>query len=342
MLRKIVPILLAAMFVVMGITVFNITRQDKQNLSGELWVKRSPQITSITLYDNDNGDLSSPVPTDELTPFDEMTLVINITFPDDGYLYSVDVVFYHNLVGLNAPDNTSHHATYHWDRDIGDWSVSPSGTTWDVDTQNSSVPTDKISGDDQIILVFTPSKIARYSSTGNWVIYVKITDLDNPTLLYGESELTSRKCKFYLEMSVDSTNFGFGYVPPGCENVSFNYTGGINITVITNYYWNLKLNATGWYNDTGHLIVNFSEFDSLLADDDPTCNETKASETGLEPVWVKPGWSDPNYPSGWFNLAPSTDDITGTLIRLYLFVTLPSDIPYGHYTTTLSIITEQH
>jgi len=332
--KKIVGVLLVAMFVVVALTTFYVSYQDeKQNLSGYVKVKHSPNITAIELFDDD--DRGTTTPTSELTPNDEMTIRITVDLIDPTEIYSVDVVIYHNLAGFTAPDNASHHATIHWDKDVGSWSISPSGTTWDVDGINSSVPLGTQVGTIHIYVVFTPGKIARYSATGNWVIYAKVTDTDNPTLLYDEDQLTGLNCKYYLEMHVDAVAFDFGSVPPGCTNVSFNYTGGINVSVITNYWWRLTLNATGWYNTTDDLVVDFSTFDSILADDDPIPDEAPSSETGLAPFWVKPSGS---Y---WDSLSPPTDDLIGTVIHLYLFVTLPSDIDPGDYHTTLSVITAQ-
>lgn len=335
-MKKKVGIFLVAMFVVVALTTFHISyQQQKQNLSGYVKVKHSPNITAIELFDDEDGGTTTP--TNELTPYDEMTIRITVELIDPAEIYSVDVVIYHNLAGFTAPDNASHHATIHWDKNVGTWSISPSGTTWDVDGVNSSVPLGIQTGTIYIYVVFTPGKIARYSATGNWVIYANVTDSDNPTLLYDESELTNLNSKYYLEMYVDAAAFDFGSVPPGCTNVSFNYTGGINITVITNYWWRLQLNATGWYNasNPSQLVVNFSLFDSILADDDPIPDELTGSETGLAPFWVKPSGS---Y---WDSLSPPTDDIVGTVIHLYLFVTLPTDIQPGDYVTTLSIVTSQ-
>jgi len=329
--RKITPILLVAMFIAVGLTVFKVTHQDeKQNLDGELWVKRAPNVTDIELFDDEDGGTTTP--TTELTPNDEMTIRITVEFYDPTEIYSVVVILYHDSVTRDSPDDPALHATIIWSKTTGTWTLSPSPSTWQLDTDNSSVPLGTLVGTQYIYVVFTPGKVARYSNVGNWVIYAKVTDADNPSALYGEREEPGYNCKYYLEMTVDSTNFGFGSVPPGCTNISFNYTGGINITVISNYWWRLTLNATGWYNNTGYLTVNFSEFDSLLADDDP--NAVEATDSGiLAPMWVRP------VGSYWDHLDPTPD--SGTLIHLYLFVTLPSDIPYGHYTTTMSIITSQ-
>ena len=341
--RKIVPILIAAMFVGLAFLAFGTTLQQtsKQNLTGELRVKPKPEVKNVWLFYDDNGGQTSP--STELTPNDEMTLIIELNFSDSGgYIHNLTVIFYFdgtdysgNPVTVDSSDNPAFHATYVWDNATGNWTVSPSPSTWAIDYQNSSGPADlgvNISGLKNITLVFTPGKTARFTTLGNWTIFVEVTDQDNPDLLYGTYNQTGYDCRFYLEMSIDATAFSFGHVPPGCENVSFNYTGGINITMITNDYWNITFNATGWY-DGGVLVVNFSEFNSLLVDDDPVALE--ATETGLNPMWIKPSGVT------WGSLQPPVDDINGRILRIWLFVTLPSDIPPGHYTTTLSITTSQ-
>ena len=339
--KKIIPIIMVVLFVGMALLVFNNTQQQqKHDLNGHVRVKHPPNITAIELFDDEDGGTTTP--TTELTPFDEMTIRVAVDLVDPAEIYSVDVYIYHSLVGLSAPDNASHHATIHWDKDTGTWTISAGASvTWAVDGVNSSVPLGlQGPGTIYIFVVFTPGKITRYSNVGNWVIGVNVTDADNPNLIYDYDELTGLDCRFYLETSVDASAFDFGTVAQGCTNVSFNYTGGINISVIVNYWWYLKLNATGWYNDSRmypeNLTVNFTEFNSLLADDDDSA--TEAAETGLSPFWVRP-----TYPSGipWDHLSPPDNDNTGTVIHLYLFVSLPSDIPFGDYYTLLSIVIAQ-
>lgn len=332
-MRKLVGILMIAVFVGLALTTLHmVLTEQKQDLSGYVRVKRSPIVQAIELFYDDDGGTTSP--SNELTPMDEMTIRITVNFTDPGYIYSVKVIIYYDLAGIDASDNASHHVTIYWSSVTGTWSLSTGGsTTWALDTQNSSVPDYQITGVDYIYVVFTPGKITRYSSTGNWVIYANVTDQDNPNLLYGENSLTGINCRYYLEMSVDATAFNFSSVPPGAANVSMSSPRSINITVISNYWWYLQLNATGWYNKSNptQLVVNFTEFNSLLADDDP--NPEEATETGLNPMWVRPSGSL------WQYLSPTPE--AGTLIHLYLFVTLPSDIPYGEYITTLSVVTGQ-
>lgn len=328
---KKIGIFLIAMFAFMAITSFYLTTQAKQNLTGSVSVKRAPIVEAIELFDDDDG--GTTIPTTELTPMDEMTIRITVNFTDPGYIYSVKVIIFYDAVGVDAPDNASHHVTISWYSGGGGWSLSAGGsTTWALDTTNSSVPTYQISGIDYIYVVFTPGKIARYSATGNWVIYANVTDSDNPNLLYGENNVTGYNCRYYLEFSVDATTFDFGKVPPGVTNASMISPSSINVTVISNYYWNLTLNATGWYNASNptQLIVDFSLFNSLLADDDPYAEEATDSGT-LIPKWIKPTGTS-------WQLDPTPED--GTVVHIYLFVTLPSDIPYGDYVTTLSIIVE--
>lgn len=330
LLKKLTGIILVAALVGLAISTLYISLGLSQNLTGSVRVKRSPVITAIELFSDDNGGTTTP--TNELTPIDEMTIRITVNFQDPGYIYSVKVIIYHNFVGISAPDNASHHVTIFWSSVTGTWTLSAGGsTTWAIDTANSYVPTGQISGTDYIFVVFTPGKITRYSSTGNWVIYANVTDRDNPSVLYGENSLTGLNCRYYLEMSVDATSFDFGSVPPGAANISLYSPRCINVTVISNYWWFLQFNATGWYNasNPSQLVVDFTQFNSLLADDDP--NPTERTETGLSPIWIRPTDSIWNY------LSPTPE--AGTIIRLYLFVTLPSDIPYGTYVTTLTITT---
>jgi len=330
-LRKIVGILIIAVFVGLAVSALYMSlSEQKQNLSGYVRVKRAPIIEAIELFDDDNGGTTTPA--SELTPMDEMTIRITVNFTDPGYIYSVKVIIYYDLAGLTAPDNASHHVTIYWSSVTDTWTLSAGGsTTWALDTKNSSVPLYQISGIDYIYVVFTPGKITRYSATGNWVIYANVTDQDNPNLLYGENSLSGLNCRYYLEMSIDAASFNFSSVPPGATNVSLAYPNAINITVISNYWWYLQLNATGWYNKSNptQLVVNFTQFNSLLADDDP--NPQEVAETGLDPMWVRPSGSI------WQYLDPTPE--AGTVIHLYLFVTLPSDIPYGEYITTLSVVT---
>lgn len=341
-MKKKVGILIVAMFVAVALTTFQISyQQQRQDLTGTLQVKQPPRVENVWLFSDDNGGTTTS--STELTPYDEMTLVIELNFSDPGYVYNLTIIFYFsgtdydgNPINVTSPDNPAFHATYVWDNATGNWTVSPSPSTWAIDYQNSSGVADlgtQISGLRNITLVFTPGKTARFTTNGNWTIYVKVTDQDNPDLLWGENSFSGYNARFYLEMTVDATAFDFGVLPPRCENISFNYTGGINVTVIVNDYWNITFNATGWYNETGALIVNFTEFNSLLVDDDSVAEETV--ETGLPPMWVN------QLGATWGNLRPPTDDINGITISFWLFVTLPADIPSGKYSTTLSVITSQ-
>ena len=280
----------------------------------------------MTLFSDDNGGTTTTTST--LTPQDEMTLMINVTDPDGlNTLESVEVIIYHSSVGVSGTDDPVFHVSITW-TSSGGWAISPNSSTWALDTVNSSVPTTGTSG--AIFVVFTPGKATRYSSTGEWTIYAKVTDSQGQ---YGENSLTSLNVAFYAELTVTTTSFNFGLVGPGVQNASLQdpSSGYITITVIANGNFGIKITGDGWYNSTDYLVVSFDSFNSLLVDDD--ASPVEATETNRSPFWVQSASTVVN--PQWSGFSPTTE--TSVSYNLYLFVTLPSNIPPGTYHTTITI-----
>ena len=78
-MKRLVVLMLVVILMGAVLISFDITQQqEKQNLTGDLTVKHSPNITSVELFDDEDGGTTTP--TIELTPYDEMTIRINVTF----------------------------------------------------------------------------------------------------------------------------------------------------------------------------------------------------------------------------------------------------------------------
>lgn len=315
--------------IILAVTVVGyIISQSTQNISGTVKVSAPPSIDAITLYDDDNGGTTTSTTT--LTPTNEMTLVINVSDPDGlDTLSRIKVILYHStLSSVGDVDDPAMHATIIWDVNNG-WNISPSPSTWSLDVDNSSVPTSGTSG--SIFVVFTPGKVARYSSAGDWVIYVEVQETVSGVSQSTNSSLTGIGCSFYAELAVSTTTFDFGLVSSGVQNASLQNPPNISLNIISNGYFGIKITGDGWYNESGYLTVNFTEFNSLLVDDDNS--PTEGTESGLSPFWVR-GENVATSPQ-WSNFAPTSE--SGTVVVIYLFVTLPSTIDPGTYTTTITV-----
>ncbi|MGQ4834146.1 MAG: hypothetical protein ACP6IS_09685 [Candidatus Asgardarchaeia archaeon] len=310
---------------VLSLTTYWTIAQNSGSIPGYLTVSTPPSVDAITLFSDDDGGTTTTTST--LTPQDEMTLKVDISDPDGlDTLSSIQIVLYHSSVGVSDSDDPALHVTITWDTTNG-WSLSPS-STWSLDTEHSSVPTTGTSG--SIYVVFTPGKVTRYSASGEWTIYVNVTDSQGQ---YGDGSLTNLNTAFYAELSVTTTSFNFGLVGPGVQNASLQdpTSGYITITVIANGNFGIKITGDGWYNSSDDLVVNFDSFNSLLVDDDGTPVEDP--ETGLNPFWVRSA-TTVTAPQ-WDGFSPT--DESGTSYNLYLYVTLPSNLPAGDYHTTITI-----
>ncbi len=324
--RVVIGVLLGILFV-SAIYGVNYLYSSTTDGTGYVTVSTPPSISNVALYDSDNGsNLVSPNST--LTPNDPMTLVFNITDPDGlNTLKNITVIFYHSSTNVDGSDNVNTHATFFWSVSTNSWTVSPSPSTWAVNNSLSSVPTMGSNG--RVILVFTPGKVALYSSSGEWSIYIRVYDQQGQ---FGESTTTNFNVASYAEIHLSVNTFNFGLVSPGVVNASLTepLEGYINVTVISNWNFDLMFTSTDWLNETGYSILDVDGNKSILADDDnnpaPQFPEVGQSPFYINKTVIAPQWAGYSY----------TDE-TGTTIRLYLWVTLPSNIPPGTYHIILTV-----
>jgi hypothetical protein len=124
----------------------------------------APVVGSIELYDGGN-------PADEMTPQTEYELCMTVT--DESTLSDIAEITVVIKEGrYSGEDCATDQATYIWTS--SGWSVSTAGTTWEIVTANSNVPTlTDTSGD--WVLAFKPGKVTREEKDG-WGFTVTATD----------------------------------------------------------------------------------------------------------------------------------------------------------------------
>ena len=211
----------------------------------------APSVTSITLHAADH----SATTISDMDPQTEYAVKIDIS--DANTLNDVNeilVVIKTNGTGTGEGDSVTDKATYKWIPG-GTWSkVGPTGT-WDIDTSQSSEPTDLGATAGTWWLNFVPGKVARESTS--WDIYVNVTDKGSLT---GDKIVWGKTMNWYGEISAEDTSYSFGDIGLGDTNkpISTPSDGNINVKTISNGNYKLSSKSGNWSKGSDWAVLDWN------------------------------------------------------------------------------------
>lgn len=275
-------------------------------------------ITSVTLYEDDNGATTTSTTT--MTPNDEMTLAFTVTAASlkdlSITIYDTSVTTQSACHNTNNPQSADMCAWVEWKNNSGEEimaDIRPTQTTWLMDTANSLITTSSASR-----FVFTPSKSSHYSDTSSWTIYIKAS---NATHTKTKSILLNNT--YYLQLDVSKSSVGF---EPGRKNTQnhpltdlksngYDLTY-IPLTIISNAPYSWKAKST-----------DFSGGSTIDVDNNTlgyAFTNTVQSKTSLNTTYTD------------LEISHSSTTDSGDPKQLFLWLNYPID-PDVIYTATLSI-----
>lgn len=336
-LHKTIALLIAVSIIITATIALRNMQSQEGTTTITAQVSTPPVINSITLYDDDDGGTTTS--TDWLTPMDEMTLLINISDPDidqGDYISYISVTFYY---GSPEPSNLApdikvvYNLTRSSASDPGSWNISdglPTGSQYDpyrwlVDSVNSSIVEDAASNTAIVKLVFTPSKIARYSSSSDWTISVLVRDG------YGGEATSSvtKNCQFFVEISLTTTDGDTSInVLVGPDGQPYLVDENIIVDVTANDDFKLQFMANNWSATVDlNTLQIWIDDDNNWDDDTGNLQKQQVADTYVPST----GWGT------WSRTLWDGMSISKPTINLYVFIVALSTVSPGSYTTTLYI-----
>ncbi len=275
-------------------------------------------ITSLILYEDDNGATTTPAPA--MTPTDEMTLAFTTT---GASLKELSITIYDSAqTTQSACYNTDNHesadrcAWVEWKNNSGEElfaDIRPTQTSWAIDKPNSHITPASTSK-----FVFTPSKSSRYSDTSSWTIYLRANN--------GTEEKTKTitlNNTYYLQLELSKSSVEF---EPGRKNTDNHHTAELTsdgydltyipLTITSNAPYSWKVKSTDFLGGSTINVGN-NTLGAALTD-------TPASQTYLNTT----------YKDIEAAHAPTTD--SGDQKQLFMWLDYPDD-PDTTYTGTLTI-----
>ncbi len=275
-------------------------------------------ITSLILYEDDNGATTTPAPA--MTPTDEMTLAFIIT---DASLKELSITIYDSAqTTQSACYNTDNQqsadrcAWVEWKNNSGEElfaDIRPTQTSWAIDKPNSHITPASTSK-----FVFTPSKSSRYSDTSSWTIHLRANN--------GTEEKTKTitlNNTYYLQLEVSKSSVEF---EPGRKNTNNHHTAELTsdgydltyipLTITSNAPYSWKVKSTDFLGGSTIPVSN-NTLGAALAD-------TPGSQTYLNTTYKDIETAH----------APTTD--SGDQKQLFMWLDYPDD-PDTAYTGTLTM-----
>ncbi|RLG15215.1 MAG: hypothetical protein DRN71_01940 [Candidatus Nanohalarchaeota archaeon] len=276
-------------------------------------------ITSIALYDDENGATTNP--TTAMTPADEMTLTFNIT---DASLKELSITIYDSAQTTKSAcyntdiiESASRCAWVEWKNNSGEElfaSLRPTQTSWAIDKPNSLITTSSLSR-----FVFTPAKSSRYTDASTWTIHIRANN--------GTEERTrtlTLNNTYYLIQTVSKSSVLF---EPGQKNTVNHHLAQLEsngydltyipLTIISNAPYNWKAKSTN-FTGAGTINVEASTLGAALTD-------TPQNQLYLNTTYIDIQTSHP----------PTTD--SGDQKQLFLWLDYPPGDPDTTYTASLSL-----
>jgi len=268
-----------------------------------------PQVNQIILYEDDNGGTTTP--TIQMTPSDEMTLVIEVS-DGDGFedIYGVNFYIWNfDTTTQNGTNTSTDHVTYQWSQRFGWKLVGPIGSSWRIDEVNCTVATITTSTG-TLKLVFTPGKISRQGE--NWRISINLQSLNQSSPLdaiQGERKISNA---YYREINIDNKNLFF---EPNFAGTNDNpITSPINLNIIANATFTLHLKADDFIGESSII--------SLPGPLGYALTNTVTSQTIISTISQTIG-----------TYAMTSEE--GTTKSIYLWLDYPEGLLIGTYTSRL-------
>ncbi|MEW6097461.1 MAG: hypothetical protein AB1567_13220 [bacterium] len=209
-----------------------------------------PVVSSVMLFEDDDGGTTTS--TTQMSPNDEMTLVVEIS-DGDGFNDIWLIYFYiwdSKNSEMKGTDTPTDHATYYWKE--GYWDIyGPLTSTWTIDKEHCTAPaTTTISSATQTLkLVFTPGKISRYEEDKNWKIKVEVQSYTG-SFGYNEIEISNA---YYSEIAIDNKE---GYFTSNFASTDDNpLTSPINATIISNATFTIQIKAEDFTGESGTISL---------------------------------------------------------------------------------------
>ena len=277
-------------------------------------------ITTITLYEDENG--GSLAPTTTMTPTDEMTLTFNITGAPS--LKELSITIYDSAQTTKSAcyntdiiESASRCAWVEWKNNSGEEllaDIRPTQTSWAIDKPNSLITTSSLSR-----FVFTPSRSSRYTDSSTWTIYIKANN--------GTEERTATLTlnnTYYLTQTVSKSSVLFepGKLDTGNHHLAQLESNGydltyIPLTIISNAPYSWKAKSTN-FTGAGTINVEVNTLGAALKD-------TPQNQIYLSTTYIDIQTSHP----------PTTD--SGDQKQLFLWLDYPPGDPDTTYTATFSL-----
>ncbi len=276
-------------------------------------------ITTIALYDDENGATTTPTTT--MTPTDEMTLTFNIT---DASLKELSITIYDSAQTTESAcyntdiiESASRCAWIEWKNNSGEElfaSIRPTQTTWAIDKPNSYISTTQESK-----FVFTPSRSSRYTDAATWTIYISAnngTEEKTTTLTinntYYLTQQVSKSSVLFEPGKLGTDNHHLAQIESNGYDLTY-----IPLTIISNAPYNWKAKSTN-FTGAGTINVEANTLGAALTD------------TPLHQLYI-----DTTYTDIQTSHPPTTD--SGDQKQLFLWLDYPPSDPDTTYTASLSL-----
>jgi len=245
-------------------------------------------VTVVEIY----SDLALTSVVNSLTP--QVEYYVKVTAGDANTIDDIDeieVQLFYDAGGTDpaAPGVSDNQtcAILTWTKAGDTWVISPStGTSWALNTGNSTRPSAMTDSSDDWVFAVTPGKVATESpGSDNWDLYAKATDGGGNDTIYNRT----KEILWYGEISTAATA-PFGSVTPGTgfgDNV--NEVGSTSVTYTSNGDYDQKVKSdaswtggslTATYDATG-ACTNVQEFSLNAYDSDVFGSAVQVDTTGV-------------------------------------------------------------
>ncbi|HPN31727.1 MAG TPA: hypothetical protein PKY81_12300, partial [bacterium] len=269
-------------FIVSPFFTQTVSAVDTVSLTGYTNSGLKPEIGVLKLY---NGTDTSEQ-TDTIIPNAKMTL--NIPLRDADCFFDIDTVtvkIFHSSVQENSEDSEPVKITMKWISSIDSLYIE-NASGWELDYANSLTPdsNNRSTSEQNIRIVFTPSKIARYSPLKDWAICASAHSQSPDSETFSDTLYAA--CRFYGEIISSPSNKGIflkndtGSQFNGLINPQ---TGFFNFTFISNGNFNINILSSNFISDSEIININTNPYLKYNLNGDTSSSD---SVTGVDKTIV--------------------------------------------------------